>query len=505
MTSSSPFDGPYVDIGISNVGLRSVTWLAIRSLKLDNTVEPRTFVFGTGLARIRQDREDPFLEVLGTDELRNVLGRTASWYQIDRNGRHFEVFPPSEVVRNVLAEPSLPLPTIDRIVTAPVFANDGSFDTTLGYQPKARVFYAPKKGFAILPVPTKPSENDVERALALIFDDVLTDFPFAGESDRAHALAGMLLPFVRNMVDGPTPMHLVDAPARGSGKTLLAQAMIFPSAERTAVATEARSEEEWRKRIGSFLSTGPQAVLLDNLKKHLDSAALDAVLTAEMWTDRLLGRNDKQIRYPNKALWIATGNGVTLSIDLARRTVPIGLDANMEQPHTRPTDTFKHRNLQGWMKQHRGDLVWACAVLVRRWIAANRPDGNTPPLGSFESWSATLGGILEVAGIDGFLIGHDEFQSNFNPESTSWRAFVYSWWDDHQDSLVRAGELVSTYDRLDDDFLGLNFRSSRSISTTLGNALLKHRNTIHGDYRIVLAGDKNQGGNRWRLIRVATS
>lgn len=39
-----------------------------------------------------------------------------------------------------------------------------------------------------------------------------------------------------------------------------------------------------------------------------------------------------------------------------------------------------------------------------------------------------------------------------------------------------------------------------SSSTTLGGALLKHRGTIHGDLRIVLAGDKNQKGDRWLLL-----
>lgn len=499
MTDTPTLRPPYVDIVVSDSSLQVVTQQAISSLIVDNMVEPHTFVFGNGLARIRQDGDDPFLEVMGGVELKNVLGRTARWQRFNKRGFLYETFPPVEVVRNVLAEPGLPLARVDRIVTAPVFAPDGTFDTTPGYQSAARVFYAPRPGFSIRQVPTRPTPRDVQEALSLILGDVYGDFPFVGDSDRAHALAGMLLPFARNLIEGPTPLHLIDAPARGSGKTLLAAAMTIPSAEQVAVATEARSEEEWRKRIGSFLSTGPQVILLDNLKSHLDSAALDAVLTCELWTDRLLGRNDRQIRYPNKALWIATGNGVTLSVDLARRTIPIGLDANMELPHTRRPESFKHPLLGKWMREHRGEVVWACAVLIRHWIVTGRPQGDVPPLGSFESWTATIGGILEVAGVDGFLIGHDEFQANFNPESTSWHTFVQAWWTDYQGRLVRAGELVSTYDRLDVDFLGIADRSSKGSSTALGSALLKHRNTIHGGLRIVLAGDKNQGGNRWRL------
>ena len=502
--SSRLAEPPYIDIMTTDISLDAVTRRAVSSLRIDNAVEPRTFGFGSGLARIRSDGDRSFLEVMGSPELTNVLGRTATWKRVTEK-KTIEVFPPEAVVRNVLAEPNLAMPRIDRIVSAPVFAVDGSFDSTPGYQPTAGVFFAPPPGLEVPPIPTTPSAEDVGDALVLIYDDLLVDFPFADAASRAHALAGMLLPFARNMIEGPTPMHLIDAPARGSGKTLLAHVMALPSAGTTAVASEARSEEEWRKRVGSFLSTGPQVVLIDNLKKHLDSAALDAVLTSDIWVDRLLGRNDRQIRYPNKALWLATGNGVTLSVDLARRTIPISLDANMELPDTRPADSFRHRNLRAWALRSRGNLVWACAVLIRHWIAHGRPDGVTPPLGSFESWTATIGGILEVAHVDGFLIGHDEFRETFDPESASWVTFVDRWWNDHGDALVRAGKLADTYDMLDNDFLHIGASTARSRSTTLGHALLNRRNTIHGDYRIVLAGKKNQGGNRWRLEHITTS
>jgi putative DNA primase/helicase len=63
-------------------------------------------------------------------------------------------------------------------------------------------------------VPNEPSEADLVRARALILDDLLCDFPFVSDANRAHAVARFLLPFVRELISGPTPLHLIEAPRR---------------------------------------------------------------------------------------------------------------------------------------------------------------------------------------------------------------------------------------------------------------------------------------------------
>jgi hypothetical protein len=72
--------------------------------------------------------------------------------------------------------------------------------------------------------------------------------------------------------DGPTSLHLFDAPTEGTGKGLLATviALIFTGREVEATA-EGSNDEEWRKRLTAFLSEGATIVLLDNLNRTLDS------------------------------------------------------------------------------------------------------------------------------------------------------------------------------------------------------------------------------------------
>jgi putative DNA primase/helicase len=96
---------------------------------------------------------------------------------------------------------------------------------------------------------------------------------------------------------------------------------------------EGRDDEEWRKRITAILIRAPGFILVDNVRRRVDSSALAAVLTAGHWTDRLLGQS-KTVTLPVRAVWLATGNNVGLSNEMARRSVWIRLDARRDTPWT---------------------------------------------------------------------------------------------------------------------------------------------------------------------------
>ena len=82
------------------------------------------------------------------------------------------------------------------------------------------------------------------------YDDMLGDFPFVGDAERAHAVAALLLPFIRDLIPGATPLHGIEASTPGTGKTLLADTLVLPSIGRPPAAmTASASEEEMRKRL----------------------------------------------------------------------------------------------------------------------------------------------------------------------------------------------------------------------------------------------------------------
>jgi hypothetical protein len=53
------------------------------------------------------------------------------------------------------------------------------------------------------------------------------------------------------------------------------------------------------------------------------------------------------------------------------------------------------------------------------WMAAGRPRGPQT-LGSFESWAAIIGGVLDVAGVRGFLENQHAAYDEADAEAQVW-------------------------------------------------------------------------------------
>jgi hypothetical protein len=314
-------------------------------------------------------------------------------------------------------------------------------------------------------------------------------------------VAAMLLPFVRRMIHGPTPIHLFEAPTEGSGKGLLVNLV-------SAVATGTRArgssipenEDELRKKLGSELSTGRSLLVLDNVNNNqrLDSSALASATTMwPFWTDRLLG-HIRMFSVPNQVLWIVTGNNPRLSRELARRTVSIRINPQTDRPWLR--SRFRHHALFEWALEQRSALVHAVLVLVQNWIALDRrPSGKN--LGSFEQWARVIGGILEAAGIDGFLGNLEALYATADAEGTMWREFAAAWWEVHQDKAVRVSELVELCIKGEFMMPVLGDGTPRSQSTRLGKALQNARDRVFGHHRITPGGrDSHSKRPTYRLV-----
>ena len=144
--------------------------------------------------------------------------------------------------------------------------------------------------------------------------------------------------------------------------------------------------------------------MFDNVDRPLEHGSLALVLTATEWAGRVLGKSETA-RYPNRAVWTANGVNLTLRGDIARRAYEIRIVVDDTQPWRLEggEQRFRHPKLMEWAEQHRGELLGACLTLARNWYANGQPAPSTPTLGKFEDWCRVIGGILETAGIGGFL------------------------------------------------------------------------------------------------------
>ena len=494
---SSPQPSPKIEIDAGIQDLPTISKLAWDAIGIANN-PPTLFQFGGSLCRIQRDSGGVLrLKPLNQHELRHHLARSARWYRTDQHGHATDARPPDAVCQDMLASPHYPLPVLVRIVEAPVFAADGTLVTDGGYHPRSRTYFDKASNLQLDQVARQPSAADVKRARELILDDLLSDFPFVSASDRAHLLALLLLPFVRNVIDGPTPLHLIESPVPGSGKGLAATVALIPAIGRdVTIIPPATSGEETRKRLTAALSEGVSVILLDNYRTMLDSAELAAALTARVWKDRILGRSE-MVTLPIQCAWVCTANNPVLSTEIARRSIRIRIDPVVERPWQR--DQFKHANLAAWAMDHRAELVLAVLTMVNEWLAVGKPVSKCKRLGSFEQWSDVIGGILEAVGIPGFLDNQNLLYEAADFEGAAFKLFVDEWWDEFQDQNVSVSELFPVAERLDDfELRGQNEQSRRIF---LGKEIARHRDRVFGGWRIVSAGNFRRAV-RWKLNRV---
>jgi hypothetical protein len=275
----------------------------------------------------------------------------------------------------------------------------------------------------------------------------------------------MLLPFVRPLIEGCTPLHLFDASGQGSGKTLLASLIgVITTGADVAGKTLPDNEDEVRKRITSELMEGKPFILLDNAddKKAVDSPSLAGVLTMKMWGDRVLGVN-KTVELENRAVWCMTGNNVRLSRDLLRRVIRIRLDPDVDPAWLRTG--FKHDPISVWVPANRPALVHALLTLCQAWIAQGRPPGSKR-LGSFEEWAFVMGGILKVAQISGFLENLGDLYQGRDEDAGDWDEFVGAWAKRFGEQAVRVKQLNALCDEM--DLLDRGDKGGRSQLIRLG-------------------------------------
>ena len=447
---------------------------------------------------VPDDEGRPVATILNEERLRHMLARLARWMRENAKGDLLPAPPPVATVKSVLATPDPALPVLTGIVNTPVFGRSGTLITAPGYHPDARLLYVPAPGFTVPDIPKRPTEAEIAAARALICEDLFGDFPFTGEAERAHIVALLLLGFLRGMIDGPTPLHLIEKPTPGTGATLMVDAVAtILTGTGASVMTEGRDDEEWRKRVTAKLRQIPSIILIDNLRAKLDSSAVAAALTAPFWEDRVLGQSE-MTRLPIRCLWIATGNNPEFSNEMARRLVRIRLDANVERPWQRAG--FRHPDLMVWIRANRARIVAACLTLCQAWIAAGKPRG-TKTIGSYENWAQVIGGVLETAGIPGFLTNLEDMMAASDSEGAGWSAFIAAWWDRFGTADVAAADLFDVASFCDPG-PPISGHTERAQKTAFGMALTKMRDRVfnigHASVRLRSAGTYRRAA-KWKL------
>ena len=480
-------------INISGRYMREISDDGIRALRAIDEHGPLLFSRGGAAVRLIDDGDEVYAQPLNLSSLKGLLDRHADFVKQEK-GEEKPARPPDDVVQDILSLQVLPFPDLRAIAKTPVVLDSGRMLTGSGYDPESG-YYLNLNGLSNVKGNMPPDE-----ALGLILEDVLVDFPFVDPSSKAHALALLIQAFIIPAINGPCPMYLIEAPTPATGKGLLAEvAYTIATGRGAGVMQQPTDEDETRKRILSLLMQGHNMILLDNVYR-LRSGVLSSALTSTWFVDRLLG-SSRMVRVRQAATWLATGNNVELSDEMARRCVLIRMDSEEEHPEQRTQ--FKHPELVQWIRGRRPDLVAACLSIVNAWIAEGQPKSQGLSLGSFERWAATMGGILEVAGVPGFLGNRGEMHSQADTTTEEWGLLCSVWYEKYGGRVVTAHDVYGV--ARENDLL-LDLWAGRAMlggQQRFGHALAGKRDRVFGPFRITRAGkDRRTRSQGWMLALI---
>jgi hypothetical protein len=414
-----------------------------------------------------------------------------------------QVHPPCSLVEELIEmQPEeIGVPEVRRVTSVPLFGRDGTLVWDEGCHLGSGIVLLKDRSLSIPRVSPTPTVQEVADARELI-QEPFHDFHFVGQADKANLIALALSYFVRELT-GVAPLIAIDAPTPGSGKSLLFEAAMVPAlgllgAEKKHPALQAMNEfkeEDAEKEIASTLLSAPQVIWLDNLLYKLRSGILAKTLTSEVFDHRILGSSHR-VSLRNCAIWVVTGNNVTMSDEIARRTVWVRVDSQTERPEERTG--FRHPDLLAWCQQNRGRMIWAILTLVQNWVTQGRPKGESVTLGSFQKWADVLGGILHCAGIPGFLENRRDQMDKMDDESAEWRTFYEVWWERHREQRVTSQELMEIVRSCNLPSSIFSKPNEQGQITAMGQQLGKKAGRIYGGFKAEKLG-LIDGKQRYKL------
>ena len=359
---------------------------------------------------------------------------------------------PDNVARMYLDLGNFGLRPLAGVTSAPLLRADGGIMTAPGYNRELALWCEPVPS---LRVPDKPTMEQAAAALLLIRERFRT-FPFKDsptistealqvvDVDRTPGLsessflAGLVTAVCRPSLH-LAPGLLVTAPevtGAGSGKGILVRAInAIAFGSKPAAFTAGHNKQELDKRLVAELIMAGPAVFLDNCNSMaLESMTLASLLTERPARVRIMGLSE-MAPLNSAAMVFVTGNGLSVSEDLARRFLAVDLDPRCEDPEARP---FKPGFVDA-VQNDRAQLLSA-ALVILRWGRQNKLLPGLP-LGSYETWGEWVRDPLLALGCADPVSRIREAMAS-DPRRQFTADLFRAWFDCHGESPVKASELA---------------------------------------------------------------
>lgn len=286
---------------------------------------------------------------------------------------------------------------IDRILSCqiPILCGDKLTLPKLGYDKRFETW-------TDFNSPVLRKDMSLEEAKKILFE-LYSETNHKDAQDITNTLASLLTPFLRGIYPTfntlvPGFMHIGNRAGLGKDTCAAVTGIVnfntdieYPSI--TSESSKADDAELNKVFLAAFKS-GNRYMHFPNNKGHIDSVALESLITALVWSCRALHTNDTP-EFQNDMFISLSGNKpLTYTEDFARRFIFIRHFCDIENIQNKK---YKNKEYRTYIRQSRAEILSAMYTLVRSWFDAGMPRGSD--YSSFQDWSAICGGILIHCGL----------------------------------------------------------------------------------------------------------
>lgn len=404
--------------------------------KIANTLN--MFTRGNNVATVRiTDNGTMEIEIVRPAAARSLLekyGKFHAW----RSGSEGEpVLKPAvlaeDMARALLesAEARQYLPPINGLIGCPVMFSDGDIAGPGYHAPSGLVVTGGK-----MP-PTVPLPEAIEA-----LDGLIAEYDFQTPGDKSRAFAMMLTPGLKigGHIKSNVPTDTREATASQSGKTFGQKANAAIYNERVQIVSQKQggvgSVDE---SLATTLIRGRPFIQLDNFRGRLDSANLEALLTAEH-SFPVREPHSREVTIDPQRFFIGlTSNGVDVTRDLANRSCIIRIKKRVGYTFK----TYPEGDLLEHIRARQSYFLGCVFAIIRGWIAQGRQRTNETRH-DFREWCGVLDWIVQnICGQAPLMDGHQAAQERVsNPALTFVRKLALAVVDQNRtgDTLI-ASEL----------------------------------------------------------------
>ena len=358
------------------------------------------------IRKLDQDSENPILfntvpcrlvngklEQIQKESYRPIMADMIKFYQETNNGAEAVFSIPDHLVTSCFNHPKFGsiFPTVNRVTSAPLFMKDGTILSSSGYVEDLKIWQLPGIDFEPL--------DSLEEAVRVL-KEPFKDFEFKDESSEANAWSYFFTMLMYPFIDGNVPFFSFTGSTPGTGKGMLCRVLhrIVEGGDPKMLGWENESgvfsESNLRRTVSSAILKGAPVYMFDNVTagSKINSNFLAAIATQRDVDIRVLYKTEeKSVRV--SSIFVFTGNNISVSDDLRRRTQSIILNTDDPNPETREFDI----DIELYVLEHRQELLSAALSILKFWHENGRPLCKKRK-GSFQNWISMIGGIIEFAG-----------------------------------------------------------------------------------------------------------